>query len=189
MSIRAEGVKTGGWERLRKSVTEKPPSKEDTATRRLQEDAADGARSPAGTRLRLRGGPGKDAESPESSLETRLAAKMEGTATYLPGNLCPFHRKGVRHLAAVPGSDWGGDVHGVQQDLSAHHGEVRGHLFCSLLLSLLPGHHPDWVRKESLVWAGAFGLRSGPLGPSPVYYHKELFICSIYAVGSEWALP
>lgn len=138
---------------------------------------------------RLRGGPGKDAESPESSLETRLAAKMEGTATYLLGNLCPFHRKGVRHPAAVPGSDWGGDVHGVQQDLSAHHGEVRGHLFCSLLLSLLPGHHPDWVRKESLVWAGAFGLRSGPLGPSPVYYHKELFICSIYAVGSEGALP
>lgn len=37
---RAEEVKTGGWERLRESVTEKLQSKEDAAIHRLQENPA-----------------------------------------------------------------------------------------------------------------------------------------------------
>ena len=37
---RAEGVKTGRWERLRKSVPEKPQSGEDGMLHRPQEDPA-----------------------------------------------------------------------------------------------------------------------------------------------------
>lgn len=88
----------------------------------------------------------REGEGDAKSLpETQLSGNTEGQPSNL-GNLGPFHRKGVRHPAAVPDADWGGDIHAVQQDLSAHHGEVHRHLLCALLFSLLPGHPTDWVR-------------------------------------------
>lgn len=76
-------------------------------------------------------------------------------------NLCFFHRKGVCYIAAVPSSDWRGDVHPVQQDLSAHSGQVHGHLFCAVFLSLLLGNCPNWVRQKlSTVWVRALVFTS-----------------------------
>lgn len=120
--------------------------------------------------------------APESLPEPQLSGNTEGQHSNL-GNLSPFHRKGVRHPAAVPDADWGGDIHPVQQDLSAHHGEVHRHLLCTLLFSLLPGHPPDWVRQEQFLLSG-LGLRSRTVGAFPAYYRK-VFTFHIYTTGSE----
>lgn len=120
--------------------------------------------------------------APESLPETQLSGNTERQHSNL-GNLGPFHRKGVRHSAAVPDAHWGGDIHAVQQDLSAHHGEVHRHLLCALLFSLLPGHPADWVRQEQFLLFG-LGLRSRTVGAFPAYYHK-VFTFHIYTMGSE----
>lgn len=96
--------------------------------------------APMGTHRGMREGEGDPKRASQ-----RL--NYQGTRRDSPVTLVTWShpRKSVRHPAAVPDADWGGDI-AVQQDLSAHHGEVHRHLLCALPLSLLPGHPTDWVR-------------------------------------------
>ena len=109
---RVEGVRAAGWERLGKSASEKPQSKGDTTIHGPREESAGWRQESCKMSHEDRGSLGRVRGLLRTPPETQLSGNMEGQLSNL-GNLGPFHRKGVCHPAAVPGSDRSGDIHSV----------------------------------------------------------------------------